>query len=382
VNARENPRNLSARMPLGQIDRGTARVLFAYDIGLSIELEKCKQFVAGLTADERIKHKGIAPQYFQFDPKPLHVLQGIDPIEVGRWKSTSSAEITIFDFGGVSVAYEVPFSGSCDDLIELSCTLAGLQAFRKDSRARVEKLLDLVRDAVTKPGVAPLDEDYLVFQTDALPGVHPSDLDADSAQTLARVLRSESDPLSEQEVQEALAGRISFGSEDVALIDWNAALLVDKEPEDVLAVLEFANLQLLEVRFLDAQLDHALDRAYESSLKPRGWKSFRLPGTSRQELRRVAQMKVDGAILFERVSNAIKMLGDQYLARVYRQISQRFRVQEWNAAILRKLDTIDSIYQKLHDHSTSFRMEVLEWIVILLIASEIVLAIWARATLT
>ncbi len=87
-------------------------------------------------------------------------------------------------------------------------------------------------------------------------------------------------------------------------------------------------------------------------------------------------MKVDGAILFERVSNAIKMLGDQYLARVYRQISQRFRVQEWNGAILRKLDTIDSIYEKLHDHSTSFRMEVLEWIIILLIASEIVMAFW------
>lgn len=360
-------------MPLGPIERGTARVLFAYDIGLSIELEKCKRFVAGLTADERIKHKGVAPQYFQFDPPPLHVVQGIEPITVGRWKSAGSVEITLFDFGGVSLSYEVPFSGSCEDLIDLSCALAGTHAFRDDSRARVENLLDLVRDAVTKPGLAHVDEDYLVFQTARLAGVKPADIDAESAQILARVLRSESDPLSEQEVQESLAGRISFGPDDVALIDWNAALLVDSEPEDVLAVLEFANVQLLEVRFLDAQLDRALDRAYEASLEPR--RGLRAAGTRRQELRRVAQMKIDGAILFERVSNAIKMLGDQYLARVYRQVSQRFRVTEWNTAILRKLDTIESIYQKVHDLSTSLRMEALEWVVILLIALEIVLAV-------
>jgi hypothetical protein len=94
----------------------------------------------------------------------------------------------------------------------------------------------------------------------------------------------------------------------------------------------------------------------------------------RRELRRVAQRKVDSAILFERVTNAIKMLGDQYLARVYRQVSGRFRVNEWNAGILRKLDTIEGIYQKAHDDSSGARMELLEAIVVLLIAFEIVLA--------
>jgi len=363
-------------MSPGHIERGTVRVLFAYDIGLSIELERCRQFVSGLTPDERIKHKGTAPQYFQFDPNPLRVVQGIEPVSIGRWKSTPAVELTLFDFGGVSVAYDVPFSGSLEDMIELSCTLAGSPAFRRDSRARVENLLELVREAVTKPNVDVLDEDYLVFQVDALPGVGERGIDPLVAHDVARLLRSESDPLGEQEVQDALSGRVSFGPDDVALIDWNAALLVDREPDDVLAVLEFANLQLLEMRFLDAQLDRALDRTYEASLRPRRLVSLRPPGATRNELWRVAQMKVDSAILFERVSNAIKMLGDQYLARVYRQISLRFRTNEWNAAILRKLETIESIYQKLHDHAANLRIEVLEWIIIVLIAAEIALALW------
>lgn len=366
-------------MTLPRIEKGTVRVLFAYDIGLSIQLELCSRHVKGLTADERIKHKGHAPEYFQFDPAPLHVVQGIEPVRVGAWASASSAEITLFDFGGVSVAYTIPFAGEFEELVALSAELATSEAFRIDSRARVENLLELVREAVVKPGVAEVDEDYLVFEIDAFERDVPiADLHTVHAHAVARLLRSERDPLSDQEVQDALAGRVSFGLGDVALVDWNAALLHDKEPDDVLAVLEFANLQLLEMRFLDAQLDKALDRAYEASNVRRRIVPLRWPGSTRKELRRVGQMKVDGAILFERVSNAIKMLGDQYLARVYRQVSQRYRMNEWNAGILRKLDTIESIYQKVHDHSANFRMEALEWIVILLIALEVVVALSGR----
>jgi uncharacterized Rmd1/YagE family protein len=60
---------------------------------------------------------------------------------------------------------------------------------------------------------------------------------------------------------------------------------------------------------------------------------------------------------------------------VYRACSQRYRLSEWNTAILRKLDTIESIYQKAHDASTNLRMETLEWIIIVLIAVEIVLSV-------
>src|SRR2546425_11361393 len=38
-------------------------------------------------------------------------------------------------------------------------------------------------------------------------------------------------------------------------------ILFDPEGEDVRAVIEFANTQLLEMRYLDAQLDEALERA-------------------------------------------------------------------------------------------------------------------------
>jgi len=64
-------------------------------------------------------------------------------------------------------------------------------------------------------------------------------------------------------------------------------------------------------------------------------------------------------------------VGDQYLARVYRLASQRFHLEEWDASILRKLDTLNSIYGKMSDQAATRRLEMLEWIIIVLIAVSI-----------
>src|SRR3989441_9175609 len=51
-------------------------------------------------------------------------------------------------------------------------------------------------------------------------------------------------------------------------------LLFDPEGEDVRAVIEFANTQLLEMRYLDAQLDEALERAYDLLGRSPGLRRF------------------------------------------------------------------------------------------------------------
>jgi hypothetical protein len=96
-------------------------------------------------------------------------------------------------------------------------------------------------------------------------------------------------------------------------------------------------------------------------------------GGAPADLQEISQWQVDSAILFEGVNNALKLLGDQYLARLYRMVAERFHLTEWDASILRKLDTLESIYQKISDRVATRRMEVLEWIIIVLIAVSIVL---------
>jgi hypothetical protein len=139
-----------------------------------------------------------------------------------------------------------------------------------------------------------------------------------------------------------------------------------------MAILAFANAELLESRMLDRQLDLALDHAY-GALSRKNWPRLWRPGGFQADSAHIAQLQVDGAVFFERVNNTLKLIGDQYLARVYRLAARRFHFEAWDAAILRKLETLDSIYGKVSDQASARRMEALEWIIIVLIAISIVI---------
>jgi hypothetical protein len=359
------------------VRRGLVHVVSAFDVGFSIDLARSKQLLSDLTEVASIKHKGHAPTYFQFDPPPLRMAKEIAPLEIGARRTAPSVDLTVYDFGGLSVSHTVPFAGTFEELIGLSCALVGSDQFVTDSRRHAADLLRVIESAVERANVAEAtEEDYLIFVLEDVQGAsNIEDFWTRHAPATARLLRSERDALSEQEIADAMATRVSFGRDDVALLDWNAALLVDREPEDVRLVLEFANLQLLEARFLDAALDRALDRSYELVSRQRRFGALG-PSGSRADLARIGSFEVEGAILFERVGNALKLVGDQYLARVYRAASQRFRLAEWNAGILRKLETIESIYRKVQDRASGARAEALEWIIIALIAFEVFLSFW------
>lgn len=352
------------------ITRGVCYAFFAYEVGLAIDLDEAQRRITALKERASIRHKRRAPRYFEYRPAPLRVTTTGERLAVGAWRTEPSVDTLCFDFGAVSVSYAIPFAGSLDDLLALSESLYEHPTLLADSRHRVEQLLADVQSAVARARIADFVEPYAIFQVEALREPRPpGELLARDAERLARVLRAERVALACEEVADATACRISFGTDDLALIDWEAAIFFDRDPDDVRDVLEFANVELLEMRFLDQQLDDALDEAYEAlARRPRRVLG---PRPSRADLRRIGRLQVDGAILFEGVNNALKLLGDQYLARVYRLVSERFHLAEWDASILRKLQTLESIYQKLSDFASTWRMELLEWIIIALIAVEI-----------
>lgn len=56
-----------------------------------------------------------------------------------------------------------------------------------------------------------------------------------------------------------------------------------------------------------------------------------------------------------------------------RSTAQRLQLAAWDGSALRKLATLESIYQKLTDEVAARRLEILEWIIVILIAVSIVL---------
>jgi hypothetical protein len=351
--------------------KGVCKLFFQYDVGQRVDLERCTTLVAGRPVPIQKDHR--APVWFQFNPPPLQMVVEGAPVQVGRYQSSPVVTAVVYDFGAVSVSYDLVFEGPLSELVELSCSLQEENRLWQESLNHVQRILEAIGPAVSKPHLAAATEDYVVFQIEPQdPSLELQELLRVHELELAQILRSERGALSSEEIAEAVASTVSYSPDDVALIDWQAALLVGKEWGDVRAVLEFASVQLLEMRFLDGKLDEALDRSYETlNARSRPW-LFPARGLSLENLR-VARMQVDAAIMFERVTNTLKLLGDQYLARVYQLASQQFRLPEWNATILHKLGTVDSIYQKLNDRAEAKRMEVLEWVIIILIAVSMLL---------
>lgn len=365
-------------MPAGadktlHIEQGTCVLQYAYDVGLSIDLDECARRVTD-SQRHTIPRQRPAPRYFDFDPQPLRVTQRRQPPEVLGQCPEADVDLLLFDFGAVSVSYRIPLAGPLENLARLSGALYDHEGLLRDSRLAVEDLLRTVHQAVARPAVAPAVEDYAIFELRAVsPAISVQEFATVHAAEIGRILRGDTTVLSDQEIADALQCRMSFGRDDLAIIDWNAALLFDRAPEDVRTVLEFANVELLELRVLDGQLDSALTQSYEALSRPRS--RLRVVSPLRRELNHVATLQVDSAVLFEGINNALKILGDHYLARLYKLAAQRFHLGEWDDAILRKINTLDSIYEKMSSQAASLRLEVLEWIIIVLIAVSVWLSL-------
>ena len=352
------------------VAKGTCYPLFAYEVAQSIDLDAAERRMVAVTERQTVKHKRRAPAYFEYRPAPVRVTLDAQPHAVAGFRTLPSVEVVLYDFGAVSVSYAIPIECPLSALPGLSYELWGNTTLMEDSRRHVERLMATLGATAARPHLADFVEDYAIFHIEAFAtSCDASALMSEYAPTVAQILRAEPHPLSQQEVADATASRLSFGPNDAAFIDTDATLLFDPEGDDVRAVIEFANTQLLEMRYLDGQLDDALDRSYEMLTRRRWVRS--LGRRYGPDLRQLAELHMDGALLFERVTNALKLVGEQYLARIYGLVSRRFRLAEWDAGINRKLQAIDSIYGKIADRVAARRMELLEWIIIALIAFSI-----------
>ncbi len=354
---------------------GVLHTYVAFDWGDEIDLNQARRLMPAET--HVLPRRRRTPPSITYRPPPLRFRLAAGPVELPEvGPVTPTAEATVFDFGAVSLALHVPLRQSFACLSRLAGGLADPTPLLKTARAALEPLYRDLLPAVQDPEWHDdLSEEYFVFQL--LPGEGPAAaahlLEA-QAGWLAGLVRLEGGPLGSEEIAEALRLHISYSPDDLFVADWAAALLIDRDCDETLQTIEFANLQLLEFRHIDNRLDDRLAAAYRV-IHPltRSWLPF-WRGTGRP-LRQIGELRVEANGLFERTGNVLKLVGDQYLARVYRLLSRRFHLGEWEQSIQRKLDVAEGVYQIISDQADTNRTEFLEIVVIFLILLEVVLAL-------
>ncbi len=143
---------------------------------------------------------------------------------------------------------------------------------------------------------------------------------------------------------------------------------------DILDILEFANAQILELRYYDHLLDRELSWIY-GELSRRGRISiFRLRAYERLA-RKITETVTDLTEVTEKVDNALKVTEDVYYARIYRTAMILFRSRDWADSIKEKLQIVTNAYKMLYDEISTKRGHLLELGIFLLIVIEIILLI-------
>jgi hypothetical protein len=345
---------------------------FAFDVGYEIDLDAAKTLV--VVENGALFRRKRTPESIRYRPAPLRfAVDAVRMKRIGDLVATEPprAELSLFDFGAISLRVQISVVATALELSNALCEFAEPGPWTKIAREIVEPWVARLMPTIQGFEWSPLSEEYVVLQ---LGEVGPNWLNENAA-WVAGLVRLETGPLSLEQQTEATKLAISYAPNDLVVLDWAAGLVADRDCADTLQVIEFANVQLLEFRHIDDRLDDRLEAAYKLIRKYQPERRLRLPWRSHEEaVRNVRELEIEATSLFERADNALKLIGDQYLSKVYGLASARFHLPGWQESIRRKLDTVGDVYDLLVQQAGVTRMEVLEVVVVILITLEIVLA--------
>lgn len=371
---------LESRKPIEPprpVTRYVGRVvyLFAFDVAYDMLREPVPQLLGQPVAEFSVDSSKRNPRHLFFS-RPQMVR--LPPMERFGPKGPVRVERTLkfLQVGAISIMISVPFDvPAIGDLVDYH----DLEFSNGVLNQEVRQLADEARRELARYFLKPVpqlaeEEAYTVFCIDAplMAGdgklLSTEDWLQQHRREVAALLTQERDvnQLSRQEADESTGRYLSYYENDLAVLDWDAALIV-QEPgqlDEILYVLELANLQLAELEAYDRILDTALERSY------RDLNFRRSRGEVMKELR---EIRIDLAHFSDELSNITKFFGDWHLARIYENISARFHLSDWHRTIDEKLRTLNNLYQLLSQDRNNLWMLTLEVTIVLLFVIDLIL---------
>ncbi len=368
--------------PAWRVADGAVHVYRLFDVGDGVDLARAEALLAAPRSRLALESaKGTTA--LEIPRPPLRVALGERRIALASGERAATASARVFDYGVVSVRYRLPVEPGTPlpALVSLAEQLVARPTAELDAAARAEaqELARALGPAIARPHAWEGLEAYHVFV------VHRFEAPATAAEVaagapLAELLLGETSPapLSAGERQDVMKHAFSYLADDLAVVDWNSAFVLEpSRASDIPDLLEFATAHLLELRYYDALLDQELGSIYEE-LGARRRLSRLVTRRYLKLQRRTAALRLEIAEMLERVDNAVKIIGDFYLARLYQGALRRFRVPDWEESVLRKQKLLVELNAIMNDAADRRRAELLELTVILLILWEILYALLRR----
>ena len=354
--------------PTPAVLNGSVLVLIQFDVCEELRLDRLQRTMSARTLQQP-RMKQPIPAYVRYERPP--VVDSLDPLSLETGERLSG-EIKYYDYGVVSVVFQLPFAGDWSALVQL----ASRWVWDVDFASRVEpivrqKLEGMPPDALVKPYPRWLSEDYFIFHVrEATGSPTAAELTRDHGREIAQVVRGDRVELSSGECSEVLHSQISYYANDLTIIGWNAAFVYDSNAgaETAIQLLEYANSQLLEFRHYDELLTGILDDVYDIlGEKGRVLARWRLAKSATN----LHTVLLDVTELTEHADNAIKFLSDMFAARLYRLAAAKVGVPDYKELVSRKVKTAEDLYNYMVEQFNQSRAFFLEATVVMILLIEL-----------
>jgi hypothetical protein len=339
-----------------------------YDIGWEIDLDLLEKELAESFHIDRTSFLRIKPKSIVMDGLPLSIRMGSTTVEKASMTFEFSVYARIFDIGVISLCLVYDDDkGDYKNLEEIAFLFAEQEGLEKHFVLYLNELCPVIKPYVRNFSVNPeFFEDYTIYIMDHL----------DTSIDPVMLLAGEKKDFSSQMREEILKSTQSYTKEDRAILSWDSAFLCDPEvPIDLCDLIEFANVLVLELRHYDQELSRQMAKMYEDILLADKLPEFRRRRRYRIIMSHLMQTNTDICEVIEKINNLIKVTEDVYYARVYATMLKVLRSNQWSESVSHKISVIQNNYSMLSDEVRTQHSNFLEWIIIILIAIEIVMTI-------
>jgi hypothetical protein len=360
-----------------QIRRGRILAQRFFDIAEGVNLVEAELLVRELS--RRPRFVGSA-RHIELPNPPLETILGARDLILADLPVTDVV-VRIYDVGALVVTFVLALPNPTDPeaMIGYSSRISAAEdAITHAARPVAQEIATAILPAC-KPSdmVSNIIEDYTVFYIqETSPNV--------TGQTLGdhldmpRLLAADEGPIAPQERQNLVHAAYSYRPDDLVVVDWNSAIVLDPTGgQEVPELLELTVMQMLELRTYDGRVGRGLDRLYKE-LETEERAFFR--GSNYTMLsRRIMQMYVDVIEITERIDNSLTFLGDTWLARLHAGAAVEFGIPKWQKQLRNKLEVLHQINTLLVDQITSQKTMRIEVAIVGLILIEVLMAIFRVA---
>jgi len=359
-----------------KIKKGSIILYRVFDIAEEVDLSRVEQILTDSPAlKDRLKLARQTRQAIVIRNAPVNLSLGETPITLMNREYLAETTARIWDYGVLSIAFhlQIPEGTDWERLLSKAAALEANSEIDQIARKRAQELSQNLREAMQAPEEWAGLEDYTIYFLEQIEGANSADELIAKADIPALLLGETDTGLAGLSRDAILEYRYQYRDNDLVVIDWNSAIVWEPSGQrDISDVLEFAVTHLLEMRFYDELIDRRLGVLYDS-IEARRRRRGRIPFW---KLSHEASTRfIEFSEFLGRVENSLKVVGDFYLARIFRAALRRFRVSDWQSSISRKMGILAQVSELLQGEVNTQRSMLLEIIIIVLIAFEVLYAL-------